>query len=505
MSEDKCSSERVEIAPGEDRSASEPNPGDKGTVVSRDRHGLALVPQPTAFRDDPLNWPHWLKWLVLLQVSFLAMLGPFNSSVVNPAYLPLSKLFHIPVTKAPLQTTTVIITVGVSPLIWTPLANIYGRRPIYLFSTLIGIAGTIGSGRAVTWSGLIAGRFFSGFGMGAAMALGAATVNDLFFLHERGAKMGVWTVFLTNGAHVAPVIGGYLAQRAGVRWCFYLPAIVNAVTFLVMLIALPETLFSRSEQNLARHKERTYLQMLFSFRRNALLDRKLRVRDIVRPFEMLRYPSVTLTFIYYIVSFAFSSILPAVTVAILFTKIYHFNTGIIGLMLGLPLLIGSALGELLSGPFSDYVVYRYASRHNGNRKPEARLPASLGSLILCPAGIIIYGVCLQHQTHWMGPVMGMAISSFGLQLMTTVSYAYCSDCYKPQSSEIGSLYNFGRQLFAFPLGFYAIPFANRIGIEWAWITLALITAVTSLSTIVLMVKGEQWRVRLGQPQFHKDL
>lgn len=420
------------------------------------------------------NWPAWLKWLVLLQVSFLAFLGPFNSAVVNPALVPLAKLFDIPVDKAPLQTTTVIIAVGIAPLVWTPLANVYGRRPIYLVSTLIGIVATVGSGVATSWAGLIVSRVFSGVGVGAAMALGAATVTDMFFLHEvgddsflasaittanvksqRGTKMGIWTVFLTNGAHLAPVIGGYLAQKAGVRWCFYLPALVNSASFIVMVFALPETLFSRSEQSLARHKERTYTEMLFSFRRNALLDRKVHVMDVVRPFQMLKYPSISLTFIYYIVSFAFSSILPAVTVAIMFTKIYHFQTGAIGLMLGIPLLIGSMLGELLSGPFSDWVMYRYAKRHGGERKPEARLPASLGSMLLCPAGIIIYGVCLERQTHWMGPVMGMAIASFGLQLVTTVSYTYCSDCYKPQSGEIGSIYNFGRQTFAFPLGFYA--------------------------------------------------
>ena len=130
------------------------------------------------------NWPVWLKWLVLLQVSFLALLGPFNSAVVNPALVPLAKLFEISVDQAPLQTTTVIIAVGVSPLVWTPLANIYGRRPIYLVSNLIGIAATIGSGVAKSWSALIVGRVFSGIGVGAAMALGAATVNDMFFLHE---------------------------------------------------------------------------------------------------------------------------------------------------------------------------------------------------------------------------------------------------------------------------------------------------------------------------------
>ncbi|KAF2099237.1 MFS general substrate transporter [Rhizodiscina lignyota] len=477
----------------------------KGVEVRRDRHGLALVPAPSSFRDDPLNWPTWLKFTVLLQASFLAMLGPFNSSVVNPALVPLAQLFKIPVGSASYQTTTVIVVVGVSPLFWTPLANVYGRRPVYLCSTVIGILGTIGSAVAKSWGTLIFARVVSGLGVGAAMSLGAATVNDLFFLHERGTTMGVFTVFLTNGAHVAPVIGGYLAQAAGVRWCYWFPAIVNSAALVTMIFAFPETLFARSEEALSFHRERTYFQMLFGFRKNALRGRRVHIRDIVRPFEMLRYPSVTLTCIYYIVSFAYASILPAVTVAILFTKTYHFKTGIIGLMLGLPLLLGSALGEIFSGPFSDWFMYRYAKRHDGKRKPEARLVAALGSLLLCPAGIIIYGVTLQHKTHWMGPVMGMAISSFGLQLVTTVSYAYCSDCYKPQSAEMSTLYNFGRQIFAFPLGFYALPFANRIGIEWAWLTMALITVLASVGIVVLMFRGERWRERLGQPQFHKDI
>jgi MFS family permease len=119
-----------------------------------------------------------------MQVSFLAFLGPFNSAVVNPALVPLTKLFHVPVTDGPYQTTTVIVAVGVAPLFWTPLANVYGRRPIYIISMLIGIGATIGSGAAKSWSGLLVARAFSGIGCGSAMAIGVATVNDIFFLHE---------------------------------------------------------------------------------------------------------------------------------------------------------------------------------------------------------------------------------------------------------------------------------------------------------------------------------
>lgn len=112
------------------------------------------------------------------------MLGIFNSSVVNAALILISKEFHVPVGSAPLQTSTVIIVVGVAPLFWTPLANVYGRRPVYIFSTVVGIVGTVGSAVAKSWGTLIFARFVSGLGVGAAMCLGAATVTDVFFMHE---------------------------------------------------------------------------------------------------------------------------------------------------------------------------------------------------------------------------------------------------------------------------------------------------------------------------------
>lgn len=125
-----------------------------------------------------------MKWLVLLQVSFLALLGPFNSSVVNPALVVVAKHFGLTIAQASYQTTTVIVVVGVCPLIWGPLSNVYGRRPVYLISNLIGIVATVGSGVANKWSTLLIARAFSGLGVGAAMAIGPATVNDMFFMHE---------------------------------------------------------------------------------------------------------------------------------------------------------------------------------------------------------------------------------------------------------------------------------------------------------------------------------
>lgn len=148
---------------------------------------------------------------MLLQVSFLALLGPANSSFVNPALVPLAKHFGISSTEASYQTTAVIVAVGISPLFWAPLANVYGRRPVYLASTFIGIIATFGTGLANTWATLLVGRIFSGVGVGAAMALGAATVNDMFFLHEVGVAR--YCNYLTHSS-------ANIKQRKGRKWEF---------------------------------------------------------------------------------------------------------------------------------------------------------------------------------------------------------------------------------------------------------------------------------------------
>ena len=166
------------------------------------------------------NWPAWLKWAVLLQVSFTAFLGPFNCAVVNPSLVVLSKAMGVDPVTAAYNTTTAIIIGGVAVSIAThlhsmassdtsqgffflPLTNVYGRRPILLLCISLAVIGSIGSAMAPNFSTLVGVRVITGVGISSMMAVGTAVVNDMFFLHERGLKTGVYTVFLTNGAHTA--------------------------------------------------------------------------------------------------------------------------------------------------------------------------------------------------------------------------------------------------------------------------------------------------------------
>lgn len=151
----------------------------------------------------------------MAQVSFLAFLATLNVAIINPAVVPLSAEFNIPHVTGTYQTTVAIGTSALGPLVFTPFANVYGRRPAYLLSVLIGFASAVGSANAKTYGTLVLARAINGFGPSAALGLGAGTVVDVFFMHQRGKAMGIFTLMLTNGAHLAPIVSLSLYQIRG--------------------------------------------------------------------------------------------------------------------------------------------------------------------------------------------------------------------------------------------------------------------------------------------------
>lgn len=220
---------------------------------------------------------------------------------------------------------------------------------------------------------------------------------------------------------------------------------------------------------------------------------------------MLRYPSVLFPVLYYSISFGLGSVLFAVTGASAFGSIYHFSTAQVGMAIGISTFVGTLVGELSAGPVSDRILYLQTKRSGGLFRPEARLQAMWPGFFLCPVGVIIEGVTLQYRTHWAGPVMGIGIGAFGLQIISTNVFAYCTDCYKSQAAEISTLLNFGRQVFSFTLGFYMLPFAEATTFGAAWSTVAVINAMLFAGIIALMWRGQLWRERLGTPSFNRDL
>jgi MFS family permease len=131
---------------------------------------------------------------------------------------------------------------------------------------------------------------------------------------------------MTTGSHLAPIVGGLVGQFLGWRWCFKMAAIFDGVMFIIIFFCLPETLYVRHPTEVlvttAAHQMgmKGYAHRLKLWRTYPEL--KLKATDFVIPtVKMMKYPSVLFPALYYASQYGFASILPAVTVASIFTKV----------------------------------------------------------------------------------------------------------------------------------------------------------------------------------------
>lgn len=415
---------------------------------------------------------------------------------------------------------------GVAPWLWIPLANKYGRRPVYISSTLLGFASALACGFTKTYAQLIVARVFNGF-FPVAFALGASTVTDLFPNHQRGRAMGFFTVVMTTGSHIAPIVGGLIGGYLGWRWIFWILSIIDAVMLITSIFCLPETLhiktktrnLEESNQNeLTDPSEDRYKAHTTPFTRHTYLSHLRlifpRYRELpplrpflflVNTFSIMWYPSILFPALYYATNYGFASILPAVTVAAIFAKTYHWPTLTIGLTYGSALTIGGVLGECCTGWIVDAIYIRAQRRHTkagkpGAAPPEVRLRCIWPGEMLIPSALLIYGFTLHYHDHvnWFAPIFAIGLACFGLQIITTTTYTYAIDCYRDKSGEVAQAFNFARQMIGMTFAFYAVRLGDDIGFQWLFVMYAIFGSVLAFIGILLVMwRGEMWRQKIA--------
>ncbi|KAK4609020.1 hypothetical protein CLAFUW4_14673 [Fulvia fulva] len=115
------------------------NTGD--TVLLRDTSNdglLILHPTPNSHDpDDPLRWPKWQKYICFFSVCSFAFLTNYAIGGLAPAFYPLSIEFDKTMTQTSELLIWPILISGVFNFLWVPLALYIGKRPVFVFSTLL--------------------------------------------------------------------------------------------------------------------------------------------------------------------------------------------------------------------------------------------------------------------------------------------------------------------------------------------------------------------------------
>lgn len=191
------------------------------------RHGtLELDPIPDFGGADPYNWPAWKKVTNLLLVAFHAMMATFTAAAIQSAFIPIAADLGVSLTRASYLTSLQIAILGWAPLVWRPLSNRYGRRPIFIISLICSLVGNIGCAKSPSYATMGLCRAITAFFISPAGAIGPAVVVESFFKKQRARYMGIWTLMVTLGVPVSSFVFGFVANDVGYRWIYYILAIV---------------------------------------------------------------------------------------------------------------------------------------------------------------------------------------------------------------------------------------------------------------------------------------
>ncbi|CAK7273977.1 hypothetical protein SEPCBS57363_005926 [Sporothrix epigloea] len=207
---------------------------------------IVLEPQPEDSQNDPLNWPTWRRDAALLSLGFYCMLGGGMTPILAAGFNNVSATFDVTTEKVALTTGLYMMGLGVGSVLFSPTAILWGKRPVYLLAAVMFSSSAIWCASAKTFPSLLVGRIFQGIAVSPVECLPSATIAEIFFLHERAYRLGIYTLLLLGGKNLTPLVSAAIIQSKGWRWVFWVIAIVVGACFFLLFVFVPETFWDRT-------------------------------------------------------------------------------------------------------------------------------------------------------------------------------------------------------------------------------------------------------------------
>jgi DHA1 family bicyclomycin/chloramphenicol resistance-like MFS transporter len=197
-----------------------------------------------------LNSKRMSPTLVVLVLTLLLGLQPITTDLYLPALPALTQGFGAPMSQAQLTLTALLLAFGLSQLVWGPLSDRFGRRPVLLAGMLAYVLASIGCAVASSMEQLIVWRTVQGAAMGAGVMCARAIVRDLYKPAEGARAMSKGLSGLGLIAFLSPPLGGLLSDAFGWRMALLVLAIFGAAALALIVWRFEETLPAKNPQAL---------------------------------------------------------------------------------------------------------------------------------------------------------------------------------------------------------------------------------------------------------------
>ena len=235
---------------------------------------IVLEPQPDESPNDPLNWKMWRRDAALLSLGFYCMVGGGMTPILAAGFNEVADEFKVSVPQVALTTGLYMMGLGIGSVLLSPTAILFGKRPVYLVSAVVFILTSIWSALAPNFANLVVARIFMGIAVSSVECLPSATVAEIFFLHEKAYRLGIYTLLLLGGKNLVPLVSAVIVQALDWRWVFYIVAIIVGFGLALLFLFVPETFWDRTPRP-HKHTKHRFPSKISLTRNGSLIPRSL--------------------------------------------------------------------------------------------------------------------------------------------------------------------------------------------------------------------------------------
>lgn len=170
-----------------------------------------------------------------LFLSFLVAIGSLSTDMYLPALPALTKLWGVNEATANMTLSLWFVSFSISILIYGPVSDRIGRKPILQIGMVIFTLATAGCALSTNVWGMIVARMFQGMGGAACASMGLAISKDAFEGHIRHKVLAYMGVIMAVMPMAAPTVGGLILKYLEWEWIFWVQCVYGLVASVLVL------------------------------------------------------------------------------------------------------------------------------------------------------------------------------------------------------------------------------------------------------------------------------
>jgi EmrB/QacA subfamily drug resistance transporter len=194
--------------------------------------------------------PEFRKWWTLGAVSFGLFMIMLDNTVVNVALPAIQRDLKIGVSELEWVVNGYALTFAVLMLTGGKLADMLGRRRMFIVGLAIFTLASLACGLANSAGVLIGARIVQGIGSALMNPATLSIITATFPPRQRGMAIGIWAGVSAMALAIGPLLGGILTQQISWGWIFFVNVPVGILAILVARIAIDESRDTSHEQKL---------------------------------------------------------------------------------------------------------------------------------------------------------------------------------------------------------------------------------------------------------------